>query len=769
MQEWMFAWCHKINDLLNTKQEKKARDELIKLLARLEQENIQYSPIVNHLIRETGLYPYMKEEFADWEDKFVCEAFKINVGRSEEKILHREQSLLLKKLIDGKNIAVSAPTSFGKSFIIDAFISLKNPDNVVIIVPTIALADETRRRLYKKFANKFKIITTSDVDLAERNIFIFPQERAIGYCNKIANIDILIIDEFYKASIAYDKERAPVLLKAILELGKKAKQKYFLAPNISEIKNNPITEEMEKIQLDFNTVFSEIHKLYEKTQKITDDFKKMELLNIIKNNDSKSLIYAGTFSNIDKITNILKENIPDKSSSILNNFSDWLKINYLDTYILSDLVKKGIGIHNGKLHRSLSQIQVRLFEDENGLDKMISTSSIIEGVNTSAENVIIWANKNGGANLNNFTYKNIIGRGGRMFKHFIGKIYLLDCPPAQEPALLELKFSDEFIVSMNKDLLDLSDEQNEKVQAFKNEMNQILGSGVYEKAVEENIFQTFNPNKLKQIAIDMQQNISSWNGLAYLNSDNPDDWTNILYKVLKIMGKTSASYTAMVDYINSNRTEHILTIEDPIEYIHVSKKSIVHQRELGQDTRSTANALRSALREDPDVILVGEMRDLETISLALTAAETGHLVMGTLHTASASQTIDRIIDVFPQGQQQQIRLQLSNSLIAVFSQTLLPKLSADGVTKKGRVMAQEIMIVNSAISNLVREQKTAQIYSAIQTGSGIGMQTLEMALIDLYRQKLITKEDALAKSLYVEELKRMMGNVGVRSARMNLG
>ena len=549
MQEWVFAWCHKINNLLNTKQEKKARDELIKLLASLEQKNIQYSPVVNHLIRETGLYPYMQKEFAEWEDKFVYEAFKINVGSSEEKILHREQSLLLKKLIDGKNIAVSAPTSFGKSFVIDAFISLKNPDNVVIIVPTIALADETRRRLYKKFANKFKIITTSDVDLAERNIFIFPQERAIGYCNKITNIDILIIDEFYKADFSYDKDRASILLKAILELGKKAKQKYFLAPNISEIKENPITKNMDIIRLDFNTVFSEIHEIYKETPRLTDEFKKNALLKIIKDSNSKSLIYAGTFPNIDKITNILKENIPDKSSGILNNFSDWLKSNYSDTYILSDLVRKGIGIHNGKLHRSLSQIQVKLFEDENGLDKIVSTSSIIEGVNTSAENVIIWANKNGGANLNNFTYKNIIGRGGRMFKHFIGKIYLLDRPPAQEPALLELKFSDEFIVSMNKDLLDLSDEQNEKVQAFKNEMNQILGKGVYEKALEENVFQTFSPNKLKQIAIDMQQNISSWNGLAYLNSDNPDNWTNILYKLLKIIGKTSTTYTAMVDYI----------------------------------------------------------------------------------------------------------------------------------------------------------------------------------------------------------------------------
>ena len=219
----------------------------------------------------------------------------------------------------------------------------------------------------------------------------------------------------------------------------------------------------------------------------------------------------------------------------------------------------------------------------------------------------------------------------------------------------------------------------------------------------------------------------------------------------------STTLAAMIDYINSTRTEHILTMEDPIEFVHTSKKSIVHQRELGQDTRSMANALRSALREDPDVILVGEMRDLETIGLALTAAETGHLVMGTLHTSSAAQTIDRVVDVFPEGQQQQIRLQLSNSLIAVFSQTLLQKLSDDGVTKKGRIMAQEIMLVTGAIANLIREQKTAQIYSALQTGTSIGMQTLDMALRDLVLNKKVDIQDALAKSHHPDELKRMLG------------
>ncbi len=217
----------------------------------------------------------------------------------------------------------------------------------------------------------------------------------------------------------------------------------------------------------------------------------------------------------------------------------------------------------------------------------------------------------------------------------------------------------------------------------------------------------------------------------------------------------STTLAAMIDHINQTKADHILTIEDPIEFVHTSKKSVVHQRELGMDTRSFANALKSALREDPDIILVGEMRDFETISLALTAAETGHLVFGTLHTSSASQTVDRIIDVFPEGQQQQIRVQIANSLVAIFSQTLLPKTQPDG-TKKGRIMAQEILVSNGAIANLIREGKSAQIYSSIQMGSSLGMQTLEASLADLCNRKLVTYEDALAKTSRQEEFKRLL-------------
>lgn len=197
----------------------------------------------------------------------------------------------------------------------------------------------------------------------------------------------------------------------------------------------------------------------------------------------------------------------------------------------------------------------------------------------------------------------------------------------------------------------------------------------------------------------------------------------------------STTLAAMIDLINREEKCHILTIEDPIEFIHQSKNCLVNQRELGPHTHSFANALRSALREDPDVILVGEMRDLETISLALTAAETGHLVFGTLHTSSAPKTVDRIIDVFPPEQQEQVRTMFSESLQAVLTQQLLRK--KDGT---GRVAAMEIMIGTHAVRNLIRENKIAQIPSSLQTGRQYGMQTMDQALIELYQKEIVTKE-----------------------------
>ncbi|TIC86007.1 type IV pilus twitching motility protein PilT [Crenobacter intestini] len=203
----------------------------------------------------------------------------------------------------------------------------------------------------------------------------------------------------------------------------------------------------------------------------------------------------------------------------------------------------------------------------------------------------------------------------------------------------------------------------------------------------------------------------------------------------------STTLAAMVDYVNDNHYSHILTVEDPIEFVHESKKSLVNQRELGLQTHSFANALKSALREDPDVVLVGEMRDLETIRLALTAAETGHLVFGTLHTSSAAKTIDRIVDVFPAGEKEMVRSMLSESIRAVISQTLLKTREGNG-----RVAAHEIMLGTPAIRNLIRENKIAQINSMIQTGQQHGMQTLDQCLQELVRRGLVSSAEARAKA-----------------------
>ena len=204
----------------------------------------------------------------------------------------------------------------------------------------------------------------------------------------------------------------------------------------------------------------------------------------------------------------------------------------------------------------------------------------------------------------------------------------------------------------------------------------------------------------------------------------------------------STTLAGMVNHKNENEHGHILTVEDPIEFVHESKKCLINQREVGPHTLSFANALRSALREDPDIILVGEMRDLETIRLALTAAETGHLVFGTLHTSSAAKTIDRIIDVFPAEEKEMMRAMLSESLRAVISQTLLK--TKDG---SGRAAAHEIMIGTPAIRNLIRENKVAQMYSAIQTGAQLGMQTLDQNLVDLVKRNIVSADEARGKAM----------------------
>ncbi len=547
----IFDTCSSINSAILARRDDQARNELIKLLDYHSEEKIEYSPLVNHLIRQTGLYPYINPETASWDDRYIYELFKVDVGLELPVTLHREQSFLLRKLVQGESLAISAPTSFGKSFVIDAFIKLSSPKNVVIIVPTIALTDETRRRLFPKFANEYRIITTTDVELDDKNIFIFPQERAIHYVNKLDELDMLIIDEFYKASPAFDKERSPSLIRAILKLGNIAKQRYFLAPNISYLNESVFTKDMEFIKMDFNTVFLEKHELY-KTIKGDEEKKSETLLGILNNNPSKTLIYAGTYSHIDKVANLLIEKTPPLNRPLLTQFAEWLSRNYDNNWKLTNLVKRGHGIHNGQLHRSLSQIQIRLFEGKGGLDNIISTSSIIEGVNTSAEKIVIWRNRKGRARLDDFTYKNIIGRGGRMFKHFIGQIFILEEPPKEEQIQLKLEFPDEILGDVDEVQYDdvLSNEQLERIISFRKRMSEIIDPDTLMRLQSENAFQTSNFDLIEDIAFDIYRNTNEWNGLSFLNSDNPGNWDRLLYKIIGLVpGGWDTKYSSFVEFI----------------------------------------------------------------------------------------------------------------------------------------------------------------------------------------------------------------------------
>lgn len=542
LESEVFDICYNINELILNSQMDTARTEVIKLLDRLNREGKEYSPMVNHFIREVGLFPYIDKNTASWQEQAVFEAYKTDLGGGEQKTLHSAQSRVLKRLLAGDNIALSAPTSFGKSFIIDAFISIRKPDNVVIIVPTIALADETRRRIEHKFSGMYKIITTTDATLRERNILILPQERSFAYVGKFESIDMLIVDEFYKASSSFDDSRSTSsLLSAMIELGKIAKQKYYLAPNIHNIKENVFTKGMQFMRFtDFKTVITMASKVYEKMgiDENKNDFKATKLLDILRKHKTKTLVYAGSYDNINTISKLLTNNMPNKENDLLNNFYDWLRINYGESFSLCNLSRIGVGVHNGRMHRSLSQIQVKLFELRNGIDTIVSTSSIIEGVNTQAEQVVVWSNKNGNRKFDYFTYRNIIGRAGRMLKYFVGKVYLLEEPPAQENTILDIEFPEDVVEMLDSENpgVEINDEQNNQIKEYESYMSETLGKDVFNKIRNNSLIKLCKPSQLRFLVGKIKENRNWPNGFESLASTNSYYWRNPISDVADMLG-----------------------------------------------------------------------------------------------------------------------------------------------------------------------------------------------------------------------------------------
>lgn len=474
----------------------------------------------------------------------------------------------MKKLLAGENVAVSAPTSFGKSFIIDAYINLKQPKNVVILVPTIALMDETRRRLYKSFSRDYEIITQSDSIVGEKNIFVFPPERALTFSEIIQDIDIFIIDEFYKASVQFDPDRAPSLIKCLLQFSNKARQRYFLAPNISALEDNPFTNGMTFVQTDYNTVCLNVKNYFPQITAAPEK-KASVLFDILNKNPGKTLVYAGTFTEIAKLKDsYLSSGISRNTNDLLDSFSAWLSKNYQAVWYLADLAKRGIGMHTGRLHRSLAQIQVKLFEEKDGLNDLISTSSIIEGVNTEAKNVVIWKNKNGNRNLNFFTYKNIMGRSGRMFRHFVGNVFLLDKRPKEEDVQLSLKLPQDSI--FDPALLDpskFSAEEIEGATSTQREIESEIGRESFSSVKDDFYFSDVKKKSVKYIITDLKDKPNKWNGLGYLNSNDPSEWDfclkNILY-LMRTIGDRDAveKVAAFIEILPWNWTKTIPEILD---------------------------------------------------------------------------------------------------------------------------------------------------------------------------------------------------------------
>ncbi|HAV4457063.1 TPA: DEAD/DEAH box helicase [Acinetobacter baumannii] len=435
------------------------------LLRALDQyENFQDSKIIiDDLIKELRLYPYLKDKKISFKNALVREAFTTKIGE-EEIILHGPQAEVFSLLMSGKSVVLSAPTSFGKSLIIDAIVSSGKYSNIVIVVPTIALIDETRRRLNKKFSHKYKIITHSTQKILEKNIYVLTQERALEN-DFILDVDFFVIDEFYKLSLWSDNtERCALLNEVFYRLYKKCRQFYMLGPNIQGVIgefNHDVNFEFRKYE--FQTVVTEFHDLtvHQKEETLTSLCDKIE---------GQTLIFCSSPPRAYGIANILNDHLKLESSSEAIDLANWLAENYHPDWILVKSLKKGIGIHHARIPRSIAQYIVQLFNEQK-IKYLICTSTLIEGVNTATKNIICYDNQISGKKIDYFTFNNIVGRSGRMFQHFIGEVYLLSPPPSETLPFVDIPvFSqgpdtpESLLISLDEE--DLSDISRQRISQF---------------------------------------------------------------------------------------------------------------------------------------------------------------------------------------------------------------------------------------------------------------------------------------------------------------
>lgn len=440
-----------------------AAQEMVLRLFERRAEFQSYNSILVELVKQVGLYPYLKDE-----DLSMRDALALEMHRPEgldDVIFHRSQSEVYNHIMDGRNVILSAPTSYGKSLIVDSIIASGKYKNLVIIVPSIALIDETRKRL-SVFKNRYKIITYPYQEIAERNVLILTQERAVEIIDKVS-VDFFVIDEFYKIGSRSDgDERFQILNQVFYKLVKTDAQFYLLGPNIEDVRTGAFDNiQYVFIKTDFKTVVSEHHRI---TIAQNDRFQK--LVDILKGTDEPTLVYCQSPASANKLAeNLIDKDIYGKIEANAD-IAEWIKDNYHPEWILPKAIERGIGIHHGKNPRALSQQCVKMF-NEGQLKCLICTSTLIEGVNTKAKTVVIYDHKIARTNIDFFTFNNICGRSGRMFSHFIGNVYLFSDPPEEELPLVDFpiftqskEVPDEMLINIKDE--DLTDESREKIKEY---------------------------------------------------------------------------------------------------------------------------------------------------------------------------------------------------------------------------------------------------------------------------------------------------------------
>jgi hypothetical protein len=423
--------------------------------------------VLDTLLNEQGLFPY-----ADVSHLSLTEALHYEFHRpldydEPEVVFHREQAEVYRYLMDGQSVILSAPTSFGKSKVIDAVIASGKFNNIVVVVPTIALIDETRKRL-SRFGNRYKIVTQTSQAPGERNIFLFTAERTIAY-RDLPNIDFFVIDEFYKiGALKEDPSRTAALNQAFIRLLKYGASFYMLGPNIRQIPSGLKDRfKCHFISTEFQTVVSEVTRV----RPGADDMQ--TLVQLCKVVDGATLVYCQSPKRVNEVARALVDSGSEVVSLEMSEATKWIAENYHPEWILPQALVKGIGLHHGRLPRSLSQFIVRAFND--GLLKtLVCTSTLIEGVNTKAKNVVIFDNKIATSKFDYFTFNNIKGRSGRMFQHFVGRVFLFHEPPAQELPFVDFPmFTQEDgtpdSILMELDEKDLKPNSKERLQAIMNQ------------------------------------------------------------------------------------------------------------------------------------------------------------------------------------------------------------------------------------------------------------------------------------------------------------